>query len=175
MREVIFIMGDIAAGKSTYAKYLSKKYKIPYFLKDTFKELLSDSIGYADRLQNRKLSEGAFNSMLEISERLMEQDISFILESNFRQEELDAYEKLINRFKYESVILFLQGDIETLHARYIKRIDEGRHKTHLVVDLKEYEVFKKYTLETRIRKPFGKYKIIDATNFQFYNEDVLKL
>ena len=168
-------MGDLAAGKSTYARYLSNKYHIPYFTKDNFKELFSDTIGYIDRPTNRKLSEGAYVSMLEISRRLMEQNISFILESNFRQYELDGYEKLVNEFKYDSIILFLQGDFKTLHKRYLKRIEEGRHKTHLVVDLRDFEDFRRCLIETRDRKPFGKYKIIDTTTFDFYDIDVMKI
>ena len=174
MRKVIFIMGDIAAGKSTYAKHLSAEFKIPYFLKDTFKEILSDSIGYIDRPSNRKLSEGAFLAMLEISKKLMEQNISFILESNFRQEELNAYKKLVDEFKYDSITIFLQGDIETLHKRYLERV-AGRHETHMAVDLRKYEDFQKLIIETRKIIPFEKFVVLDATDFSFYNVKILTI
>ena len=174
MGKVIFIMGDIAAGKSTYAKHLSSKYKMPFFLKDTFKEELSNSVGYIDRPSNRKLSEGVFLTMIEISKRLMEQNISFILESNFRQEELNEYKKIVDEFKYDSITIFLQGDMETIHKRYLERMD-GRHETHMVVDLRKFEDFQKLILETRKTIPFGKVVILDATNFDFYEQNILDI
>ena len=174
MRTVILILGDIAAGKSAYAKFLAQKYNLPYFLKDTFKEELSNSIGYVDRETNRKLSEGSFLTMVEISKRLMEQGISFILESNFRPNELNVYEKLIMEYKYDSLSIVLQGDTKVLHERYLKRIEDGRHETHLVVDLRNYDEYRKLMFETRKTIPFGRVIILDATTFDFYDIDVLQ-
>lgn len=39
-------MGDIAAGKSTFANILSKRYNTNVFFKDSIKEVLGDTIGF---------------------------------------------------------------------------------------------------------------------------------
>ena len=44
MRKIILIGGDLASGKSTYSKFLAKKFGLSLINKDTLKEILEDVI-----------------------------------------------------------------------------------------------------------------------------------
>ena len=56
MQKLILITGDLAAGKSTLAKKLSQNLNALYFTKDVLKEILSDTVGFSNRQENKKLS-----------------------------------------------------------------------------------------------------------------------
>ena len=63
MRKLLLITGDLACGKSTFAKALSKRYDTNLYFKDALKELLGDVIGFTNREENLKLSRGAVEVM----------------------------------------------------------------------------------------------------------------
>lgn len=46
MGKLVLIMGDLAAGKSTFSKILSKRCNINVFNKDSVKEVLGDTVGF---------------------------------------------------------------------------------------------------------------------------------
>ena len=56
MKKLLLITGDLATGKSTFANILSKRYDTNVFFKDSIKEVLGDTIGFANREENKKLS-----------------------------------------------------------------------------------------------------------------------
>ena len=56
MRNIILILGDLASGKSTLADSLSAKLNYICLKKDTFKENISDVIGFNNREENKKIS-----------------------------------------------------------------------------------------------------------------------
>ena len=68
MHKLILITGDLASGKSTLAASLSESLSIPYFTKDSLKEIACDAIGYSSREENRRLSISAVNSMIYVFE-----------------------------------------------------------------------------------------------------------
>ena len=43
IKNIIIITGELAAGKTSYGKKISKELKIPFFSKDEIKEILFDS------------------------------------------------------------------------------------------------------------------------------------
>lgn len=45
MKRLLILTGDVAAGKSTFAEILSKRYQTNVFYKDKIKEVLGDVIG----------------------------------------------------------------------------------------------------------------------------------
>ena len=51
----ILVTGIPAAGKSTMAKVMSEKLKLPVISKDTIKELLFDNVGFQSRAEKVKL------------------------------------------------------------------------------------------------------------------------
>ena len=57
--KLLLITGDLATGKSTFANILSKRYDTSVFFKDSVKEVLGDTIGFSDRVENKRLSNAA--------------------------------------------------------------------------------------------------------------------
>lgn len=173
MKKLILILGDLAAGKSTTAHILSEKYKITAIKKDTIKEILGDSIGFSNREENLRLSRATFNLMLHIFDRtsLVGEDI--ILESNFREAELDRLTELAEARGYSVLSLLLTADTEVLYQRYLERLKNGRHAVHQNAGFDSYEGFVEYVSAQRKAPSFGEVIKIDATSFDYQKDPAL--
>lgn len=72
------------------------------------------------------------------------------------------------------MILALQGDLPTLHTRYLHRTDSGqRHPVHLSVKLEDYPSFCAYTEKERVRLPEDAL-LVDATTFSYQSDPTLR-
>lgn len=167
MNHLIIVTGDLAAGKSSFAALLSKIYNIPLFMKDTYKEALSEVFPNRDAKTNKALGRATFLTLESIANDLMVRGASFILESNFKNEELQAIDKLAQKYNYSIRTLWLQGDIKTLHKRYVDRFVTNRHDTHKLNDLRNFSDFENYILSSRNISPLGEVTLIDATTFDY--------
>ena len=107
MKKLILILGDLASGKSTTADILSRKYSIPSLKKDTVKEILGDTVGFNNREENLKLSRATFEILLHAFERVSLTGGDLILESNFREAELDRLIALAEERGYQILSLLL--------------------------------------------------------------------
>lgn len=146
MKKLLLIMGDLATGKSTFSRILSKRYNINAFNKDTIKEILGDTIGFANREENLKLSKATMELMIFLYSEFAKLKKPLILESNFHRAELERLQEIAAANNYEVLILVLRGDVEILHKRYLKRMEnENRHPVHLSTTLDVFEDFKGYT------------------------------
>lgn len=173
MNKLLLITGDMAAGKSTFSHMLGERYGLPVFNKDTLKEVLSDSIPFANREENLRLSHAAVNLLLFLFEQLSPLHTSLILEANFHGEEMDALRTLAQEKGYLLMILALQGDLPTLHTRYLHRTDSGqRHPVHLSVKLEDYPSFCAYMEKERARLPEDAL-LVDATAFSYQSDPAL--
>ncbi len=142
MQKLILITGDLAAGKSTLAEHISKRYRIPTFTKDRIKELLCDRFGFSNREENLNLSYLSFDLLYHIFECFANTGSSLVLESNFRQSELDRLKTAAEQTGYEIVTIFLTGDLHILHQRYLNRASSGtRHPAHLSQNLDSVDDF----------------------------------
>ena len=56
MKKLLLVMGDLATGKSTFAGMLSRRYQVVALYKDTFKEILGNTIGFSNREENLRSS-----------------------------------------------------------------------------------------------------------------------
>ena len=59
-KRTVLITGDLAAGKTTFAKKLSKHLGIDAICKDEIKEILAETVGFSNRAENKRLSQAAF-------------------------------------------------------------------------------------------------------------------
>lgn len=170
--KLILISGDLASGKSTFSKELSKQINVPVFNKDNIKEILGDVIGFKDREENLKLSVATFEIFEYMSKTLMKSNITYILESNFRSKELEKLKTLSIENNYEIITFVLQADIGVLHKRFMDRINSGtRNKVHMSVDLSNYSDFEKLIKVMRMVEYPGRVYRIDTTQFNIdYNE-----
>lgn len=171
MPKLIVIMGDLAAGKSTFSNKLSKRYQWNVFNKDTIKEVLGDTIGFANREENLKLSKATVELMLFLFSEFCKLDKSLILESNFHKTELDKIKEIAEKYKYDVLILMLRGDMDILHQRFLNRKkNENRHPVHLSASLDDYTDFCNYIERARNEIVTGDMIQVNVNDFS-YQED----
>ena len=164
MRKLILIGGELAAGKSTLANHLAARYGIPAFTKDRIKELLCDGIGFQNREENLKLSFVTFDLLFHVFECFAAVGAPLILESNFRQNELDRLKESANAYGYETLTLSLTGELHVLHERYLARIASGtRHAAHRAQDLSRFSDFEAISFSKNPCALFGTVVTIDTT------------
>ncbi|MBR0081897.1 MAG: AAA family ATPase [Clostridia bacterium] len=163
-RKLILIVGELAAGKSTLANHIAARYGVPAFTKDRIKELLCDGVGFRNRAENLKLSFLTFELLFHIFECCSAAGEPLVLESNFRQNELDRLEVAAANAGYDVLTLSLTGDLHVLHRRFLARIASGtRHAAHQTQDLSRFEDFSAISYAENPRRLFGTVVTIDTT------------
>ena len=81
---LIVITGSPATGKSTLARELSERLRVPWLGKDMIKEPLLDALGAGDRAHSRRLSDASFAVLFAVARAMSGQRVTLILEGNFR-------------------------------------------------------------------------------------------
>ena len=81
---VIVVTGLPGTGKSTLARELARRYRLPLLGKDFIKESLLDVLGATDAAGSRKLSDASFAAMFRLAAEWARDGHGFILEGNFR-------------------------------------------------------------------------------------------
>ena len=117
MSRLLLIMGDLATGKSTFAKILSQRYGVNVFGKDSIKEVLGDNIGFTNREENLKLSKATMELMMFVFSEFAKLNKPLILESNFHTGELERLHGIAREYRYEVLTLVLHGNVDILHQR----------------------------------------------------------
>lgn len=138
MKKLILIGGDLAGGKSSYSRILSQEYRISLINKDNLKEILGDCIHVDTREENKRLSYISFQIMKYI---VKQNQTILILESNFKQYEIEELNQIIEEQGYEVLSLRFIGDNEILHKRFLKRLEENRHYVHKSQDFTDINDF----------------------------------
>lgn len=158
MRKIILIGGDLASGKSTYSRFLSKKYNLSLINKDRLKEILGDHIETKNREENKNLSVTSF-ALIKYLIKNIKTDL--IIESNFKPYEMEE----LKEFEKDNDILSLHffGDNEILHDRFLKRLKEGRHHVHKSQDFSNINDFIPVLNELRNVSYIGEVIRVDAT------------
>ena len=65
---VVVVTGPPAAGKTTVARELAARLRLPLVAKDTIKEALFDGLGTGDLAWSQRLGEATYLAMLGIAE-----------------------------------------------------------------------------------------------------------
>lgn len=171
MKKLLLITGDIAAGKSTFSKILSERYRTAVFQKDTIKEILGDFIGFHNREENKILSNTTIEIMRHIFSQIAGTDNDVILEANFHTDELEKLHLAASENQYDVLTIVLQGDAEVLYHRYLHRMkEENRHPVHLSTTLDVKEDFIKMAEDTRKEKIVGETLVIEASDFSYQKD-----
>lgn len=167
-------MGDLAAGKSTFANILSQRYNVARLSKDSIKEILGDTIGFSSREENLKLSHAAVELMTFFFSQMADLEKDLILESNFHTSELERLHTLAREAGYEVLTLVIRGNTEIMYKRYMNRMNnENRHPVHLSTTLDVYEDFKKCAEQTQKEVIPGKILTICADDFSYQNDEAI--
>lgn len=174
MGKLLLIMGDLATGKSTFAGILSRRYQVNVFYKDTFKEILGDTIGFSDREENLRLSVASAALMRMLFSGFCELDKDLILESNFRQAELEKLHRIAEDHGYEVLTVALRADLKILHQRFLHRLyHEDRHPVHACGGFEEYDTFEGYVLRQRDLQIPGRHIELSADTFDYQKDEGL--
>lgn len=174
MKKLLLVMGDLATGKSTVAGILSRRYDTSVFCKDTIKEVLGDTIGFANREENLKLSKATMELMFFMFSEFAKLEKGLILESNFHTAELERLHQMAAAQGYDVLTLVLRGDVEILHKRYLNRMhNENRHPVHLSTTMDVFEDFKGYTEYSRKEEVLGNVIEINADDFSYQMDEKL--
>lgn len=168
MGKLILITGDLATGKSTFARGLAHRYQTNVFCKDIFKEILGDTIGFSNREENLKLSVASAALMRMIFSEFCQLNKDLILESNFRQAELDSLYEIAQKNGYEVLTLQLRGNLQILHQRFLNRLHhENRHPVHACGGFEEFDAFCSYIQRQRELVPPGRCIDVCADTFDY--------
>lgn len=131
----ILVTGIPAAGKSTMAKVVSEKLKLPVISKDTIKELLFDNVGFQSRTEKVKLGIASMEIMYYIASQLMKAGQPFILENNFEYSSEQGMKSLLEKYQYSVLTITLTGDYKVIYQRFLERENSpDRHRGHVVND-----------------------------------------
>lgn len=170
MKKLILIGGVLAGGKSTFSHIVGERYGISVVNKDRVKEILGDNIITANREENKKLSVIAFELMSYLAEG---EGDALILESNFKDHELDELKIKCEKNGCDVLSIILDGDDAVLHQRFLKRLGENRHPVHKSQDFSRLEDFKKTLDELRHAKYFGVKIYVNCTDFSYQSDEDL--
>lgn len=133
--DLIIIAGMPSAGKTTLARKLSEQFGYPILEKDEMKEMLFDHLGYADRIEKRKLDYAANAILLKTTEKLLQKGVSLIIVNNFRSDAAKTVQAMISRCGCKCVNVFLGGDADVFYQRYVERDKQKlRHQGHTFID-----------------------------------------
>ena len=131
----ILMTGIPAAGKSTMAKVMSEKLKLPVISKDTIKELLFDNVGFQSRAEKVKLGIASMEIMYYVAGQLMKVGQPFILENNFEYSSEQGIRSLLEQYQYSTLTITLTGDYKVIYHRFLERESSpDRHRGHVVND-----------------------------------------
>lgn len=129
----ILIAGVPAGGKSSFAAVLARQMALPLFSKDSFKELLYDSVGFRSRAEKIALGKGSFDILCACAETQMRAGRSFILENNFEETSRPAIERLFAAYRCPALTVLFTGNSSAVYQRFLARDQSPeRHRGHVV-------------------------------------------
>jgi predicted kinase len=172
--KIIIVGGYCATGKSVFSNKLSNLFNIPCFNKDVIKEVLGDGFGSENNMVELKGSVATFLVMLHIAEKMLQAYNICILESNFKQKEMNQIKVLLEKYNCKCLTFIFKGDFKILFNRYMERdVLEKRHWVHSTAG-ENAENFEKGHLQSGIGET-GIGKIINRDSTKFENIDYNEL
>ena len=174
-KNLIIITGQLAAGKTSYGKKISEALKVPFYSKDSIKEILFDSFATrnADYETKRKIGASSYSVFYYIIEEQMKVGKSIIAESNFVKEAIPIIKNLLEKYDYKCITIRFKGDLHILHERFIKREYSNERHNGLVANgmFDDFENFEKTAIKANEFKINDNEIIVDTTDFSKVNID----
>lgn len=174
MKKLLIFTGDLATGKSTFARELSRRFHTPMLSKDEIKEILGDTVGFTTREENRKLSIAAVELMTYLFRETTELGGDLIVEANFRTAELTKLADIAREHDYAVLTLVFRADNDVLYKRFMNRIEnEHRHPVHQSAGLTDREKFDAYIGAQRAESVPGETLTVNADDFSYFEDSAL--
>ncbi len=129
---LIIISGPPCSGKTMLGGWLAEALKIPLFHRDSFKELLFDSLGWSDLEWSQRLGGASYHLLYYAAEALLQAERSIIIESNFDpQFDLQRLRDLGARHPFLPLQIRCMAEGAVLFERFKQRAISGkRHPGH---------------------------------------------
>jgi predicted kinase len=124
---LVIITGLPGTGKTTLARELARRHRLPLICKDTIKEPLLDVLG-ADASRSREFSNTAFAVMFSLARELLALGDSLLLEGNFRSGEHETPLLAVLPPDSPNIIQVLCGAEEA--ERRARILNRTRHAGH---------------------------------------------
>ena len=121
---LVVVTGPPAAGKTTIARELAARLRLPLIAKDTIKEALFDGLGTGDLAWSQRLGEATYLTILALVEESVTAGASLVLEANF----IRGGESRLAALPVRFVQLHCSAPLELLVERYGCR---KRHPGHV--------------------------------------------
>lgn len=163
---MLIITGLPCTGKTTLAKELAAKFKLPMISKDVIKESLFDSLGWGERQWSQKIGKATYPIMYKQCEEELKNKRSFIIESNFNPKFDDkVMQGFANLYNPYFIVIKCICDGEILFDRFKERARSGnRHPGH--VDESNHDEFRDVLLNGDMKS-----LNIDASFFEIDTSD----
>lgn len=124
---LVIVSGPPAVGKTTLACLLAKRYGLPLFAKDAFKEMMYDNMQALPSLEeSRFLGKCSIDTLQLITRELLGYGISHIIEANFDSELFSpVLQAIAQECSFACVQIQMECDGATLAARFRSRAALG--------------------------------------------------
>ena len=123
---LVIVTGPPAAGKTTVARELAARLRVPLIAKDTIKEALFDGLGTGDLAWSQRLGAPTFGVMFALTEEAVTAGASLVLEANFTRG--GEFEARLAALPARFVQVHCSAPLEVLLERYAGR---ERHPGHV--------------------------------------------
>lgn len=134
--DLIIVAGMPATGKTTLSKKIAAAFGMPLLEKDEIKEEIYEIQGYRNPEERAAADVVANAILLRCACNILTAGTSLLIVNNFDPTMADAVQNLIDSTGCRCVTVFLDGDGDILHRRYVERdAKHSRHPAHELWDI----------------------------------------
>ena len=129
---LVLVCGAPGAGKSTLAKQLAPRLRLPLLMRDELQEVLYDTLGAPDEAAKPRYGHASYELLYTVARRLLEAGVGIVVESNFMRGWAEPQVAPLSERSRTVIVHCATRDAEETVRRYVERAERGeRHPGHL--------------------------------------------